>query len=51
METQQDSPPREGGRGLLYGSHRGLQGTPGQAADGAREDLKLQGAVADEQEE
>ena len=51
MEAQQDPPPGEGGRGLFYGSHRGLQGTPGQAADGACEDLQLQGAVVDEQEE
>ena len=40
--------PPLGGRGLLDGSDRGLQGTPGQAVDGAGQDLQLHGAVADE---
>ena len=51
MVAQQDPPPGEGRCCLFYGSHWGLQGTLGQAADGAGEDLELQGAVADEQEE
>ena len=48
VDTQQDPPPGEGGGGPLDGSDRGLQGTPGQAVDGAGQDLQLQGDVADE---
>ena len=48
VDTQQDPPPGEGGGGPLDGSDRGLQGTPGQAVDGAGQDHKLQGADADE---
>ena len=51
MEAQRDPPPGEGGRGLFNGSHWGVQGAPGQAADGASEDHQLRRAVAHEQEE
>ena len=51
MASQEVSSPGEGRHCVHYESDWELQGASGQAVDGESEDLKLQGAALDEQEE